>query len=194
MYASLILYGGLSIAVGKIWADNIPAFFQVLLFGLQICCIGLAALYTLLRANSSVRWAFLLYLVSLFIGYFAYIVAYNQSTLPENSLWSFWLFCFAFLLCWCLFSLMIDNDVSELVNESITTIITVFTLIVNLFLLSLPENSFWQKIQLPFNLFIAPFLLTSSISSVLVAMQKYCLKKYGGDSQKHTEDDGKDGD
>ena len=128
------------------------------------------------------------------IGYFAYIIAYSRSELLENSLWSFWLLCLAFLLCWCGFSLMIDNDVSELVNDSIATLITVITLIVNLFLLSLPENSVWQKIQLPFNLFIAPFLLTSSISKVLVSMQKYCLMKYSGTSKKNMEADSRDED
>lgn len=150
--------------------------------------------YIVLRGKTSVRWALLLYLIALLIAGFLYAQIYQAANIPVNSLIAYWIFVIAFCVVWCIFSMLIDNSVSELVNGSISNLTTVVTIVFNIVILSLPEDSIWKQLQFPFNLFISPFLLTSSISTVLVAIQKYCLKKYGDNSKKDTEADSRDED
>ena len=128
------------------------------------------------RSINSVVWSLRSFLLTLAISAVLYLLIAEG-----NSTWGWYIgygiFMAIFLFLWCMFSLLINVSVGELINSGICNFFMIITVCFNLLNFSLTDgmgSGYWQWL---FNGFITPFILTSGTALVLVQMKKYCLEK-----------------
>lgn len=147
-------------------------------------CILIVMITFIGKAVDSVSFSFLLFLASYIVAAIIQesLVYIYHSTLRSVNYAILTLF---FVLVWGLFSMIIHTEVAQLVNHSMTTLTTIFTLVVNVIIISKKIQS---ESQLYINYNIAPFIITCAVSSVLVDLKAYCIKKYIKNNQANTAD------
>lgn len=145
----------------------------------------LCFLHNFVQAIHSARYGFLMFGIAMLLSAILYLVIATQFDIPHYLSIDYWIFTVLCCLIWMSFSLILDSKVSELVNGTISGLTTALTVIFNIMLLSIPHDAFWQELQLPINMIMAPFIFSSSISSILVSAQRYCLEKYPPNNDIH---------
>ena len=156
-------------------------------FMVSLCgyvCILILMITFIGKAVDSVSFSFLLFLASYIVAVTIQesLVHIYHSTLRSLN---YTILTGFFVLVWGLFSMIIHTEVAQLVNHSMTTLTTIFTLVVNVIIISKKIQS---ESQLYINYNIAPFIITCAVSSVLVDLKAYCIKKYIENDQVNTAD------
>jgi len=111
---------------------------------------------------------------------------------------NYYIFSGVFMLVWVFFNLVVESKVAGMVNDIFSTLLTVFTVIINLIFLSMPNNYMfnledgdsyyvifqehgWTVVKLfqsVVNGFLLPLVITFTITSFAVKLKTYWRGKY----------------